>query len=79
MYEQYNILPIYNIADSPDFNPIEICFSVVKRAYKEQWLNMCANNKEFDKDEAIGKAFNKISPEMVKHSVERSVYLLHNS
>ena len=79
MYQKYNILPIFNIADSPDLNPIEVCFSFVKLSYKQQWLNACANNIEFDKDEAIDKAFNKITPELVKHSVGRSVYLLHKA
>ena len=35
LYEQYQILPIFNIADSPDLNAIEICFSVVKLSYKQ--------------------------------------------
>ena len=68
LYETYNIDPIFNIADSPDLNPIEVCFSVVKLAYKQQWLNACANNLDFDKDEAIDRAFEKITPELVKHS-----------
>jgi hypothetical protein len=68
LYEQYQIDPIFNIADSPDFNAIEVCFSVVKLSYKQQWLNACANNLDFDKDLAIDKAFDKITPELVKHS-----------
>ena len=68
MYDEYRILPIFNIAESPDYNAIEVCFSIVKRAYKEEWLNSCANDKEFDKDLAIERAFNKITPEIVMHS-----------
>ena len=29
-YEEYSILPIFNIPASPDMNPIETCFSQVK-------------------------------------------------
>jgi hypothetical protein len=51
----------------------------VKLSYKQQWLNACANDIEFDKDEAIDKAFEKVTPDLVKHSVQRSIYLLHNT
>ena len=79
LYAKLDIDPIFNIADSPDFNAIEVCFSVVKLSYKQQWLNACANNLDFDKDEAITRAFEKVTPELVKHSAQRSVYLLHNA
>jgi len=79
LYQKLDIDPIFNIADSPDFNAIEVCFSVVKLSYKQQWLNACANNLDFDKDEAITRAFEKVTPELVKHSAQRSVYLLHNA
>ena len=68
LYEQFQIQPIWNIADNPDLNAIEICFSAVKLCYKQLWLNALANNREFDKDEAIDVAFTKITPELVKHS-----------
>ena len=79
MYAKYDIDPIFNIADSPDFNAIEVCFSAVKLSYKQQWLNACANGIGFDKDEAIDRAFEKVTPDLVKHSVQRSIYLLHNT
>ena len=79
MYEKLNIYPIFNIADSPDLNAIEVCFSFVKLSYKKQWLNALANNKDFDKDEAIDRAFEKVTPELVKASAKRSVYMLHNA
>ena len=79
MYAKHDILPIFNIADSPDYNPIEVCFAAVKLSYKQQWLNACANGLEFDKDKAIDKAFEKITPDLVKHSVKRSIFLLNNT
>ena len=32
-YEKLNIIPIFNVAYSPEFNPIEAVFSKVKAIY----------------------------------------------
>ena len=43
--EFYGIEPIYNSAYSPDFNPIENVFSIVKRRIKLERLRLFANDE----------------------------------
>ena len=38
LYDQLNIAPIYNVGYSPDYNPIESVFSIVKREYNKRRL-----------------------------------------
>ena len=64
-YEEYNIHPIFNVPASPDMNPIESCFSHVKRIYKKERLNALVNRRPFDMDEAIVRAFDVITPQLV--------------
>ena len=41
------ITPIFNAPYSPQFNPIEGCFSIVKNHFKSQKLNSIKNGKHF--------------------------------
>ena len=61
-YEEYNIYPIFNVPASPDMNPIESCFSHVKRIYKKKRLNALVNRRVFDMDEEVVRAFDVITP-----------------
>ena len=65
LYAELNILPIYNVSYSPEFNPIESVFSQIKLKFRQQRLNKLANDEEFDVDEEIEKACNVITPELV--------------
>ena len=60
-YEELGIVPIFNETYSPQYNPIEVIFSQIKRHYKEQRLNKLVNNKPFNDDEQIRRAFGKVS------------------
>ena len=44
-YVELDIVPIYNVGYSPEFNPIEACFSQVKREYSRGRLNALANDR----------------------------------
>jgi len=77
--EAYRILhqyPIYNIAYSPEFNPIEAVFSQVKRHFKKARLSKIANNEDFDTEAAIHAAFNSVRPENVDPCIRKSLKLL---
>ena len=50
---------------SPDLNPIESCFSHVKRIFKNDRLNALANGRDFDMEHGVRKAFKFISVELV--------------
>ena len=76
--EAHNIYLILNAAAMPDLNAIETCFCQVKLKYKQQRLHALVNEIEFDVEDAINKALEVITPELVKACVKRSIYLLHN-
>ena len=79
LYHKYDIQLILNIPASPEMNPIESCFSQVKRIYKQKRLNALVNEIEFDMDEAIERAFEYITPDLVKNCAARSFWTLHNT
>lgn len=62
MYARLDITPLYNVPYFPDGNPIEACFSQVKRHFKSKRLNCIINNKEFITNDAIREAFDEIKP-----------------
>ena len=64
-YRKYHITPIFNISASPEFNCIETVFAHVKADYKRARLNALANNKEFNLDEEVKKAFDIVTLELV--------------
>ena len=47
-YDLLDIKPIFNVGYSPEFNPIESIFSIVKRHFKRDRLMKIVNQEEFD-------------------------------
>lgn len=72
MYTRLNITPLYNVPYQPETNPIEACFSQVKRHFKSKRLNCLVNSKDFDRDATIREAFDQIRPQHVRNNVRRS-------
>ena len=72
-YTQLDIQPIFNVSYSPEFNCIESCFSQVKRYFCAERLNVLANFGVFDQNKTIRKAFEKVTPALVKSCAERSL------
>ena len=56
--EKLNITPVFNVAYSPEFNPIEAAFSKVKRIFNQRRLNCLVNKIGFNADKEINKALN---------------------
>ena len=71
-YGSLDILPIFNVSYSPEFNPIESCFSQVKRHYCAERLNILANFGVFDQNKTIRSAFSKVTPALVTSCAARS-------
>ena len=65
LYPKLDFDPIWNVKNSPDFNPIETIFAHVKRWYKAERLQMIANNEEFDAKKMITKAFKRVKMEEI--------------
>ena len=72
-YSSLDIMPIFNVSYSPEFNPIESCFSQVKRHYCAERLNVLANFGVFDQNKTIRNAFKKVTPALVISCVARSL------
>jgi hypothetical protein len=79
IYETMKITRVKNISYAPDLNPIESCFSHVKRLFNKARLNAIANEEEFDMEKNIKKAFKVITPELVANCARRSLALLKAS
>jgi transposase len=65
LYNELEILPIFNISYMPELNPIESVFSHVKRIFNRTRLWALVNDVPFDMDEQISDAFDVITPELV--------------
>ena len=65
LYDELNIWPIFNVSYMPELNPIESCFSHVKRVFNRERLWALVNDLPFDMDEEISDAFDVITPDMV--------------
>ena len=61
IYKNLNIVPVYNVGYSPEFNPIESVFSQVKRVFCRKRLNKLVNKDEFDTNKEIRDAFAKVT------------------
>ena len=71
-YTKLDITPIYNVGYSPEFNPIEACFSQVKRCYGRERLNALANDRTFNQTTEIKVAFRQVTPVLVRACVKQS-------
>ena len=56
-YKDLRITPIFGVPYTPDFNPVEGVFSIVKNYFAKQRLNSLANGLKFDLDKQIKIAF----------------------
>lgn len=55
--EELGIRLIWNVPYSPEYNPIESCFSVVKNHFKRARLNAMVNEKTFSFQKGIHSGF----------------------
>ena len=78
VYKNLNIVPIYNVGYSPEFNPIESVFSQVKRVFCRKRLNKLVNKEEFDTNKEIRDAFAKITKETVDACIRKSMHSLRD-
>jgi len=71
-----DIRPIYNVAYSPEFNPIEAVFSKVKRQFSCQRLHNLVTKIGFNMDTEAEVAFRAIKPAHCAACARKSLYLL---
>jgi transposase len=75
-YEKLNIMPIWNVPYSPEFNPIESVFSRVKFFFNKKRLNEIVNRRGFNFDRTIEASFQAITVEHCRACVRKSKKLL---
>ena len=71
-----DIRPIYNVAYSPEFNPIEAVFSKVKRQFIRHRLQNLVTKIGFHMEKEIEAAFKTIKPAHCANCARKSLYLL---
>jgi hypothetical protein len=73
-----NIKPLYNLAYSPEYNPIELVFSMVKHNFKQARLRTLANGAAFDMVPAVEDAFYAVPPAKMEPCIRHSDALLRD-
>ncbi len=75
--KELDIIPIFNVPYSPEYNPIEIVFSLIKRIFKQKRLASLAQGEKFDFKAGIKHSLTKLNNNTVKsicQNVLASVY-----
>ena len=67
---------IYNKTYSPDFNPIECVFSVVKNQYKRERFMHENNSIVYQQQTLIERAFRIVKTSGIRNSINHSMRLL---
>ncbi len=76
--EELDLTRIFNVSYSPEFNPIEGVFSQVKRTYCRERLHQLANFGVFDQTDEIRVAFRRITRDVVRGCVRKSLSALND-
>ena len=71
-----DIRPVYNVAYSPEFNPIEAVFSKVKRRFSCQRLHNLVTKIGFNMDAEVEVAFRAIKQAHCAACARKSLFLL---
>ena len=76
LYPQLNIRPIFNVGYSPEFNPIESAFSIVKFHFCKSRLNDIVNRRGFNFERTIEASFKEVTVAHCRAFVRKSAALL---
>lgn len=66
LYEELDILPIFNVAYSPQFNGIESYFSLLKGKYKQLLLKTIIHDEEINNIRLIKESLKEVDAEAIK-------------
>ena len=69
MFKELNVIPIFNIPYSPQFNGIETYFSLLKNEYKNLLLQRVMAEKPVDAVTLINKAIQKVPLDKTKKCI----------
>ena len=74
--EKMKVTRILNVAASPEYNPIEGCFSVVKNHFKHQRLNQLVNKSQVETRQLIRESFRSLKVQQVDNIISYGESLL---
>ena len=69
---------VFNCAYCPEYNPIELCFSQVKRTYKNLATNKIVNFEKQDTFDMIQTAFKSVKIDAVQNCIDFSNQIMKN-
>jgi transposase len=69
LYEELGIIPVFKIPYSPQFNPIESVFSIIKQSFKKDVLYHLINGKRLMIQTLIRKAVNGVNQEKIMNCI----------
>ena len=78
IYVELDIVPVFNVGYTPEFNPIESVFSQVKRVFCRERLNKLVNNEEFDTNKMIHNAFSKVTKTTIDACIRKSMNMIRD-
>ena len=70
--EDLHITAVLNVSYSPQYNPIEECFGIVKNHYKRERLNCLRNDRPIMYQQMIKRAFAAVTLEHVRKFISNS-------
>ena len=73
-----SFIPIFNIAYSPQYNPIEGIFGLVKRTYKSLNTAAVVNCEQIKTRQWIDYSFERVKHKAVQAHIERSLKFIYN-
>ena len=77
--ERLHVRPILNVTASPQYNPIEGCFSTVKNFYKRRRLNYIVNDEDINYQKLIRESFKQLTTSIIVKFIENSMQQLLES
>ena len=79
VYHELNVMPVFNVGYSPQFNPIEAVFSKVKAIFCRERLHNLVNKLGFNMDRTIRRALDAITRDHCRACIRKSSHLLERA
>ena len=76
--ERINVTPIYNVVYSPEYNPIEMSFAIVKQRFRALKTNDIINNSSQKTIDLIKAGFNSIDPGITRKHIDHCERLIQH-
>jgi transposase len=72
-YDELNIIPLFNSAHSPQFNPIESVFSMIKSTYRKLLLKNLIEKKKIRPRQLISEETSTLDLEKIRNCIRHAI------